>query len=441
MRRTIPALIITAVALGAIAVFPSYVRTRSASVSASSLPTPAPLQRDYLERGQLIHFWEGAVAEHHYHDMMSPRILSGQYLQRYREQGDIDDVLRARRSAQLSLEVQPRANLGAESALAGVDLTLHRFREALALTKDIESYLPGDQDVRINEASLDLELGRYGEAKAIIDTLPAKTQATVAGETLLARWDELTGNLARARRTFERATAFGNARFDDGAQQRAWFYFRAGELAFEAGDNDAALEDERKAVDILPSYSDALRAAARFTCALHEWQPCLDFAQRSAAITPYPETLGYEADAQDALGEHGAAVQTRDLIGAVERIGNAQHISDRLLATYYADHRVHTDDAFAIARRELTVRDDIFTEDTLAWAAAMDGRWAEARVAITKALRFQTENSLLHYHAGVIALHFGDRAQAKQHFEQALALNPHFHQTFADQARQYVAQF
>jgi hypothetical protein len=33
----------------------------------------------------------------------------------------------------------------------------------------------------------------------------------------------------------------------------------------------------------------------------------------------------------------------------------------------------------------LKSRDDIFTEDTLAWAAAMDARWDEARAHIAKA--------------------------------------------------------
>jgi Flp pilus assembly protein TadD len=129
-----------------------------------------------------------------------------------------------------------------------------------------------------------------------------------------------------------------------------------------------------------------------------------------------------------------------DLIVTIEKIGNAQHISDRLLAIYYSEHRIHTADAYAIARHELLARDDIFTEDTLAWAAAADGRWDEARVASRKAMRFDTENSLLQYHAGIIALHFGDRDEAKRRFEKALALNPSFHQVYADDARAQLAR-
>jgi tetratricopeptide (TPR) repeat protein len=235
------------------------------------------------------------------------------------------------------------------------------------------------------------------------------------------------------------ASAYQNQNFDAPAQQRAWYFFRQGEMAFEAGDNDTALADESEAITVFPSFADGFRARARMECALHQWQKCLSDATTSADEVPYPETLGYKADAERALGDPSAAAQTDDLIATVEKIGNTQHISDRLLAIYYSEHRINTADAYAIAKGELRVRDDIFTEDTLAWAAAMDGKWNEARVAIAKAGRLGTENSLLQYHAGVIALHFGKRQEAKLHFERALALNPEFHPFYADAARSQLA--
>ena len=69
----------------------------------------------------------------------------------------------------------------------------------------------------------------------------------------------------------------------------------------------------------------------------------------------------------------------------------------------------------------------------------MDGRWTEARVHELESVRFDTENSLLQYHAGVIADHFGDREQAKRRFATALRLNPAFHQVYADDARRRLA--
>jgi len=255
-----------------------------------------------------------------------------------------------------------------------------------------------------------------------------------------SRYLELTGHLAEARSLLATTSAYQNANFDAPAQQRAWYFFRAGEMAFEAGDNDAALGDEREAVTVFPNYADALRTLARIECARHDWQQCLTDAVASSNIVPYPETLGYKADAQRALGDVAGAEQTADLIHTVGELGDQQHITDRLLAIYYADHHLYPDEAYAIAKNELKSRDDIFTEDTLAWAAAMDGRWSEARARIAGAMRYGTQNSLLDYHAGVIAQHFGDVSAAKADFQRALALNPQFHPTFADDARAQLAK-
>jgi tetratricopeptide (TPR) repeat protein len=288
------------------------------------------------------------------------------------------------------------------------------------------------------EASLDMEVGDYAKAEHRLDAVPEKDRDD-GWRVVDSRYLELTGHLAEARSLLATASAYQNANFDAPAQQRAWYFFRQGEMAFEAGDNDTALGDEREAVTIFPNYADALRTLARIECARHDWQQCFTDAVASSNIVPYPETLGYKADAQRALGDPAGAAQTNDLIHAVGALGDQQHITDRLLAIYYADHHLYPGAAYAIAKNELKSRDDIFTDDTLAWAAAMDNRWDEARARIAKAERYGTQNSLIEYHAGVIAQHFNDRAAAKAHFERALALNPTFHPVFADDARAKLA--
>jgi tetratricopeptide (TPR) repeat protein len=436
--ETIVTTVTSALAIGAIAFWPIYIQRAESGAHAASLPTMAPVVRDYEQRDKIVAFWEGMLRKGNPQDMLSPRQVAEQYLQRYRERGDIGDVLRAEHAAKLSIARQPHGNIPGELELASVYLTLHRFHEALAVTRHIEAYDAGDDNMFVREASLDMEIGSYERARTMLDAVKPADRND-GWRVVESRYLELTGHLARARALLAVATAYQNAVFDNLAQQRAWYFFREGEMAFEAGDNDAAVADEQQAIDVFPNYADALRAEARMECALERWHDCLVHATRSADIVPYPETLGYEADAQRALGDAMAAKQTDDLIRTVERIGNAQHISDRLLAIYYSEHRLYPNDAYAIAKRELLARDDIFTEDTLAWAAAMDGKWTEARTAMHKAIRFDTENSLLQYHAAVIALHFGDRAEARRRFARALALNPHFHAVYSADAKAQLA--
>jgi tetratricopeptide (TPR) repeat protein len=338
----------------------------------------------------------------------------------------------------MSLVAQPRGNLPAELQLASIQLTLHRFYDAIATTRDVERWDAGDPAMNAREASLDLEVGNLARAERLLDTVPAARRDD-EWRVVESRRLELTGHLAQARSLLALVSAYQNAEFDAPAQQRAWYFFRQGEMAFEAGDNDGALAFEREAVQVFPNEADALRTLAHVECATHAWDACLRDAKASAAIVPYPETLGYEADAQRALGDASGAAATADLIDAVERLGDAQHITDRLTAIYYSEHGVHLADAYRIARGELASRDDVFTEDTLAWAAAMDGRWTVAEHAIARAERWHTQNSLIDYHAGVIAQHEGRGAEAAALFRRALALNPSFDDAYADDARRRLA--
>jgi tetratricopeptide (TPR) repeat protein len=429
---------IAAFAIVAALVWPRYVAHSSDEAAAASLPTMAPVVADYQQRDKLVAFWEKAVDEHHRGDMISPDNLAGQYLQRYRERMDIDDVLRAERAAKESLAAQPLGNVPGELELASIELTLHRFYTAIAITRHIESYDRGDPAMYPRDASLDLEVGDVARAARMLAAVPASGRDD-GWRVVDSRYLELTGHLAAARSLLATVSAYQNANFDEPAQQRAWYFFRQGEMAFEAGDNDTALADEREAVTVFPNYADALRTLARVECSLHQWQQCLTDATASANVVPYPETLGYEADAKRALGDAAGADETSDLIHTIGKLGDQQHITDRLLAIYYADHRLYPADAYAIAKNELRSRDDLFTEDTLAWAAAMDGRWNEARVHAGNAERYHTQNSLIDYHAGIIALHFGDRSAARADFQSALALNPSFHPFFADDARAKLA--
>jgi tetratricopeptide (TPR) repeat protein len=438
LRRTIPIAIAVAV-IAAIALWPTYIRRTESAARAASLPTMAPVIADYLQRDKTVAFWESMVHKHVYEDMLSPRQLAGQYLQRYRERGDIDDVFRAERAAEESLAAQPRGNVGAELELASDYLTLHQFHKSIAMTENVEKLDPNDPLMYPREASLDMEVGDYDGAKKRLDEVPLKSRDD-SWRVIESRYLELTGHLSDARDLLAIAAANANAQFDSPAQSRAWYFFREGEMAFEAGDNDGAIAFEKQSLSVFPTYADANRLLAKFECAQHAWQACLDAAIASANVIPYPETLGYEVDAYRGLGRTKDAAITDDLIVTEERIGNAQRISDRLLAIYYSDHHLHPDDAYAIAKRELAVRQDIFTWDTLAWAAAMDNKWDEARTDEAKAMKYGTQISLLYYHAGAIAQHFGDVATAKTNYQQALSLNPQFHPFYADEAREQLAK-
>jgi len=286
-------------------------------------------------------------------------------------------------------------------------------------------------------ASIDLELGQYDEARRLIKANVAHLDPAAA--VTAARWYEISGRLAESDRLVDRAAHYADSIFDVPAERRAWYHFRLGELRFLRGDNAGAIAQEHMALAIFPTDFLALGALARIELANKHYARALDAATRGVAIIPNPETLGILADAQAAQGQTQAAAASRAEIDAEEKIGNAEHVNDRLIAVYLADHGLRPADAYAIAQRELRVRDDIYAEDTLAWCAAKAGHWSAARSAAAKALRFDTEDPRMQYHAAVIAQHFGARDEAIRRYTRALALNPNFSSVQADDARAQLA--
>jgi tetratricopeptide (TPR) repeat protein len=431
--------LVAATAVVALAAWPAFSHTRTGP-AANADPvmrlTPAPVKADFAYRDSNVAFLESRYRKNA-QDMIVPRMLSSEYLQRYRERGDIGDILRAQAAAQTSLAAMPRNNMAGDMALATADLALHRFRDARSLVEAARRVQPDNVEFAFSEASVDLELGEYEAAHRLIDANIGKRAG--AEDVIVSRWDEITGHVADAQARLDHAMHFSDSLYDMPAERRAWYHFRMGELKFLIGDNAGAVAAERNALAIFPNDVFALNALARFELAGKHYAAAEETAKRGVALMPSPETLGILADAQAAQSEAADANATRAEVDAEEKLGDAQHVNDRLIAVYLADHGLRPADAYSIARRELLVRDDLYAEDTLAWCAAKAGKWDVARASAAKALRFDTEDPRLQYHAGVIAQHFGETAEAVRRYTRALNLNPQFSATQADDARARLA--
>ncbi|BCL40182.1 tetratricopeptide repeat protein [Nostoc sp. MS1] len=389
---------------------------------------------DYLQRSHIISIYEEKVAQSPDSSIFL-RLLADQYLRRFREVGDIEDVLRAEQAARRSLVLQPRHNEVSSMLLASALLSQHQFREALDVLNN--SSVDNAKMVSL-KASIQMELGDYEATYQLLQNLTDETANSVHN-AVVARYLELTGNLTSARKLLDEAMQEMDSFYTTSAETRAWFHIRAGDLAFAAGDLALSEQRYRESFDLFPQHIAAFTGLARLYAAQHRWQDVLNIANQGIELMPLVETLGYKADAQLALKDPKGAAETEDLIGVVAYLSKVKGIYDRALAVYYTEHRIHLTEALEIARSEVAVRDDVYAEDTLAWAAAANGEWQEAQKAAQRATRFGTEDALLQFHAGMIALHFGNREEAIKRLTQAVSLNPQFHHKYADEARQALA--
>lgn len=399
--------------------------------------SPALVFPDYLQRSYTISVYEKEVQKHPDSSLLL-RLLAAQYLKRFREIGDVEDLLRAEQATRRSLALQPYHNGVSSMLLASTLLSQHRFREALDALTNPQQLVPDDPSVVSLTASIEMELGNYEAANQLLQSLPNASEDASSHSAVIARYQELTGNLALARQLLDRAMQQMDF-YTNQAETRAWFHVRAGDLAFTAGDLALSEQRYREALDLFPLDLPAFTGLARLYAAQHRWQEALDAANQGIERVPLVETLGYKADAQKALGDLKGAAETEELIEVVGHLSKIKGIYDRALAVYYVEHGIHLPEALKIAQREVAVRDDIFAEDTLAWAAAANGHWQEAQRAAHQATRYRTEDALLLFHAGMIALHGGNREEAIKRLTQAIRLNPQFHYKYSDEARRVLA--
>ncbi|MBW4539570.1 MAG: tetratricopeptide repeat protein [Myxacorys chilensis ATA2-1-KO14] len=390
---------------------------------------------DYLQRSEIISTYEEQVRQSP-DSFLLLRLLAAQYLRRFRERADVDDLLRAEQAARRSLAIQPRRNVAASMLLASALLSQHQFREALQVAIAAEQIAPNNANLVSLKASIQMELGDYNAAQQLLQTLTDESES--GHSAVAARYLELTYSLAAARKLMDSTMQQVDAFYTNPAETCAWFHVRSGDLAFLSGDLSLAERRYREALDLFPDDIAAFTGLARLYAAQHRWQASLEAANQGIERSPLVETLGYKADAQRALGDPEGATATEALIDVVAHLSRVQGIYDRALAVYYIEHNIHLPEALDIAQREVSVRDDIYAEDTLAWAAAANGQWQIAQQAAQQAIRYGTEDPLLQFHSGMIALHSGDLAGATQHLQQALSLNPQFHHKYATEARQVL---
>ena len=390
---------------------------------------------DYLQRGHIISVYEKLVAQSPDSSIFLG-LLADQYLRRFREIGDLEDVLRAEQAARKSLKVQP--NKASIMLLASSLLSQHQFHKALEVIDNPQNLYVDDLGIIALKASIVMELGDYETSHKLLQKLNEDTLSSSARNALVARYLELTGDLEGARKLLHESIEEIDSFYTYPAETRAWFHVRAGDLAFAAGDFVLSEQRYQEALELFPRDIAAFTGLARLYACEHKWQDALNAANQGIELMPLVETLAYKADAQQALGLQSQASQTEDLIEVVAYLSKIKGIYDRALAVYYIEHNIHLPEALEIARNEITVRDDIYAEDTLAWAAAANNQWPEAEQAAQKATRYGTEDALLQYHAGMIALHSDNREEGINRLVQALKTNPQFHQKYADEARQIL---
>jgi tetratricopeptide (TPR) repeat protein len=360
-------------------------------------------------------------------------VLLGQmYVRKARETGDFSCYDQAEPAIRRALELE-RDNVSAQLMLAQILCANHKFTEGLRLAQDTYRKNPGEHSILLLVADAQLELGRYADAEKTYADLAGKDPSAYLASRR-ARLAELKGQTAEALRLMQRAAEEeGPASLS--SEARAWYPTRLGEIHFNAGHLEEAGRAYDAALSIAPRYYLALAGLGRVRAAEGKLDEAIGLYRRAVAITAELPVLAELGDLYARTGNDFLAKLNYEKL---EKTARGRRAYNRELALFWCDHDRNPAEAVELVRQDLALRQDVYTHDALAWALSKNGHYKEAAAEIAEALRLGTADARFHYHAGVICRGLGEREQARTHLKRALALNPHFSERGAADARRIL---
>jgi len=375
--------------------------------------------------------------------------LGAAYIQKGRETAEASYYELAKEALNKSLDLVSNdpAAASAKTHMAVVAMAEHQFEEALTWAQDALALGAGDPSpwAIVGDALTDMgEYDRAADAYARVrDPLQNGNETPgVAYErdSRVAYLRFLRGDAQGAIKLMRDAIAAA-VTLHLPAENVAWSQYQLGEICFKSGDLIGAEQAYQAGLGIEPNSYRNLAGLGEVRTAQERYSEAIALYQKAIAVVPYPTFAAALYDLDTQVGRLDDAHKQLELI---EFISKLNPLNERLfyrdLALFYADHNLKLRESVALAQKELEVRHDVYTWDILAWVLYKNGRASEAAEAIEKALAPGTGDALLDFHGGMIEFKLGHHDRAEALFGRALALNPHFHMVYADQARKMLAQ-
>lgn len=286
----------------------------------------------------------------------------------------------------------------------------HRFEQVIVAANELASLLPYDPTPHLLEGDASLELGRYAQAEkayeAAIDLRPDLRSYNRIG---YMRW--LYGDFDGAVEALELALDAGSAR---DPESMAWCFTDLGAMYLRRGQSEPAEKAAEKALSLVPGYAPALSLKGRALLERGSLADARSLLAEAAERAPSTESLLWVVEVERAQGKVPE-------LQSIERL--AKH-DPRPLAHFLARHGESPARALALAEQELAARQNLWSWDTLALAAARAGDIERAREAHAQAMALGTDDAELMLHGAVVELHAGNAEGARSALERALKARP-----------------
>lgn len=351
------------------------------------------------------------------------------YIQKARDTGDPSYYGRAEAVLQKATQINPQ-DPDALVGLGSLALSRHEFQQALDWGHKAFALAPHKAAVFGVIGDAYTELGQYAAAVEAFQNM-VDTRPDLASYSRVSYARELHGDLAGAIAAMQEAVEAGSPN----AENTNWCRVQLGQLYWLKGDLAAAEQQYRQVLAYYPRYVYALGAMGQLRAGQQDLPAAADYYRQATDLIPLPQFVSALGDVYAKMGKGDEAKKQYDLFLFIARTYEVNGVNFGIeKALFLADHDMDLPGALTAAQQAGAIREDVNTQDSLAWVLYKNGQLAEAQAASDKALRLGTPNPILYFHAGIIAKARGDAAQARTYLQHALSLNPQFHVFYADQA-------
>jgi tetratricopeptide (TPR) repeat protein len=347
--------------------------------------------------------------------------LASAYMQKARETADFAFNAKAEEILSRSLSIEPD-NYDALKLLAKLQLTYHRFNQALETAHRAQTVRTDDHDVWGQITDAYVELGDYPAAvKAAQKMVDLRPDSSAYARVSYLR--TLHGDTIGAIQAMNVAVKTANP---NDSEAIAWCHVQLGNELMNAGQLAAAEQQFDRALATFPDHHLALQAKARARFAAGDIQGAVKIYEQQQSIQPSADAAQALGDLYTQLGQVEAAANEYRQFELLERENAELERSWRHMVNHWLDHDEKLSESLALARTEYEARKDIFTCDSLAWALFKNGQVKDSKPLIDQALRTGTKDARINYHAGIIYRSLNERDKARKYLQLGAALSSSF---------------
>ena len=352
------------------------------------------------------------------------------YVQQAKITVNSDFYPKAQGSFEKSLSINDIDNFLAYAGLSALASARHDFATAEAQARKGLTLNPSSAVLYGALGDALVQLGRYSEADAAIAKM-ASLRPDTSSYSRQSYLRELRGDVDGARTLMQKALDVAPTPFD-----RAFALFYLGELDFNNGDVNAALEHYRRALAASPTDIQALAGKAKAEAALGQHLTAIDDYTTVVSRAPEPGVVFEFGVFLESIGRTAEAQSQYRIVETTQELFAANGVEPDATMTLFSIDRGRPMAALSSAELGITTRPFFVMRDAYAWALHANGRDREALAEVHKALELGMRSALTHYHAGMINLALGNADVARTELTTALTINPFFDPLAAPMARQ-----